>query len=330
MKFLLPTVLFAPLVVGSALLRKTVAPIRNIYTFGPGVFVENIAVRSNSQLLTTSMSVPQLYQIDPTVAVPTATAIYTFASNTGTSGIAEVLPDVFAVVTGIWDLANTRAVNNSINVWTVNLTGASPVVNNICNVVNTTIFNAISRIPGTPRLILAADSALGAVWRVDLLTGVYGVAFSSPLFTPVSSATGSNLGINGMQVKDGYLYFTNSAQGLFGKVAIDSQGNKVGDIQIISYSNATSTTGLVYDDFSFDLSGNAWIAAHPAQAVKVTPAGVQTVVTNTTLFKNPTSAARGRGTGQRTTMYVTNGGEFASDFTLFNEGVVAIDVPQFL
>ena len=53
--------------------------------------------------------VKYLFSIDPTVATPDASVVYTFPNATGISGIAEISPDVFALVTGDWDLANMRA-----------------------------------------------------------------------------------------------------------------------------------------------------------------------------------------------------------------------------
>ena len=306
-------------------------PIRNVFTFGPNTFIENIAVRANSNLLITSMSVPDLFSIDPTVASPSASIVHTFPNGTGLSGIAEVTPDVFALVTGIWDLANTRAALGSLAVWTIDLNRTPPEVKLITHVANSTILNGVARHPTNPRLLLCADSALGAIWRVDLITGAYSVVFSSPLFQRTATA---HLGINGLRSAPGspYLYFTNSAQGLFGRVAVQPDGNQAGAVEVIS-NNTGAGADVVYDDIALDLNGSgkkgdAWIASHPSYAVRVgVPGGGQHVVEDTAKLLNPTSAAFGRGGGrEKKTLYVTNGGEFLPDFTLVNEGVVAIDL----
>ncbi|KAK1750441.1 hypothetical protein QBC47DRAFT_121156 [Echria macrotheca] len=331
-------------------------PIRNIYTFPPNHFIENIAVRANGRLLITSMSVPQLFSIDPTVATPTAEVVHTFSNITGISGIAEISPDVFALVTATWDLASTRAELGSIRIWKVDFrrgpggpgpgpgpattaSSSSPTISLLATVANSISFNGIARHPTNPRLLLAADSALGAVWRVDLETGAYGVAFQSEVLAPVGTEPGTNLGINGLKGEGGHVYFTNSARRFFGRVGIDGAGNRVGEVEVISGS-ADAGADVVYDDFALDGKpgkgggggARAWIASHPSYAVEVTFGGSgggpasQRVVNDTALLLNPTAAAFGRGSRlQERTLYVTNGGEFVG-FDLVNEGVVAIDL----
>ncbi|KAK5653490.1 hypothetical protein OQA88_8976 [Cercophora sp. LCS_1] len=308
--------------------------IRNVYTFPKNTFIENIAVRANSKLLITSMSVPDLFSIDPTVSVPTASIVHTFPNCTGISGIAEITPDLFALVTGTWDLANTRAALGSLAIWTVDFSQSPPFPKFITTVASSTILNGIARHPTNPFLLMAADSAAGRVWRINLLTRSSSVAFSSPLLEPTGTAMeGLHLGINGLKAEGAYLYFTNSAQKFFGKVAVDFFGNQVGSIQVISSSTAAAAD-VVYDDIALDVNaitgkGYAWIASHPDYAVKVPVGlpGAQTLVQNATLLLNPTSAAFGRGSvKERKTLYVTNGGQFTPEFELINGGVVALSL----
>lgn len=198
--------------------------------------------------------------------------------------------------------------------------GTLPVtVQKITSISNSTIFNGITPVPGSTKLILAADSASGAVWRVNINSGAYDIAFSDPLFA--NTATGT-LGINGIRSREGYLYFTNSAQGIFGRVPIDNEGSKIGAVEII----ATVPSGVVYDDFALDTSGKTWIASHPNEVVMVQPDGSQQVITDTTLLLNPTNSVFGRGNWKESqTLYVTNGGWFVGN-DLVNGSVVAVDL----
>jgi hypothetical protein len=209
--------------------------IRQKWTFPPNTFIENIAVRSNSHLLLTSESVPTLFTLDPhrpadNFSNPSLPPIlHTFPNATGLSGITELPspPDVFAVVSGTWDLVNTRAALGSLNIWTIDLRTPIPVVKHIANIANSTIFNGLASLPGSnPPLILAADSAIGAIWRVNILTGACSITFSSPFLAPLGTSPGTNLGVNGIRTSSNgkYLYFTNSAQGIFGRVRINSCG----------------------------------------------------------------------------------------------------------
>ncbi len=304
-------------------------PIRNVYTFPNNTFIENIAVRSNSKLLITSMSVPDLFTIDPTVANPIAPIVHTFANASGISGIAEITPDLFAVATGVWDLANTRALPGTMAVWTINLNHSPPTIRLVTSVSDSLILNGLARHPTNPRLLLAADSAAGYIRRIDLLTGTSDIAISSPLLTPTGTVPGTHLGINGLRTRLGgnHVYFTNSAQKFFGRVAVDWAGNAVGAIEVLSNSTAAGAD-VVYDDIALDLGRRkAWIASHPSYAVQVgVVAGTQRVVSDTGKLLNPTSAAFGRGGwSQERTLYVTNGGEFVG-WDLVNEGVVALDL----
>jgi hypothetical protein len=215
-------------------------------------------------------------------------------------------------------------------IWTVDFTQKSgPIMKFVTGIANSTIVNGIVRHPANSRLLLAADSAAGAVYRVDLLTGAYGVAFSSPLLQPTGTAAeGKHLGINGLTAAGSTIYFTSSAQGLFGKVGIDYHGNQAGRIEVVSNSSAAGPD-VVYDDIALDFGhGKAWIASHPDYAVGVSLVnGAQTVINDTAKLLNPTSAAFGRGGfRQQKTLYVTNGGQFTPEFDLVNAGVVAVEL----
>lgn len=304
--------------------------IRKIFTFPINSFTENILARSNSHLLLTTLTSPDLYIVNPTIASPTASVIHSFPNGTGISGITEYAPDKFALITGIWDLANTRATNLSI--WTVNLASRTPIVHFVTGVQNTTVLNGLASIPENPDLVFAADSAAGAVWKINLLTGSHSIVVSSSLLLPINNQQGSNLGINGLKGTNGYLYFTNSAEGIFGRISISSSGKQKGEIKVLSHV-ADAVAGGVYDDFTIPRGGKVWIATHPASAIKVTISGngvaTQEAVTNQTILFNPTSAAYGRGSRkEENTVYVTNGGRFVDNgnggFDLVDSGVVAL------
>lgn len=64
-----------------------------------GSWAENLAVRSNGQLLVTVLTTPELYQIDPLGSHQTQ-LIQKFPVAGGLLGITEVESDVFAIVAG--------------------------------------------------------------------------------------------------------------------------------------------------------------------------------------------------------------------------------------
>jgi hypothetical protein len=57
-------------------------------------------------------------------------------------------------------------------------------------------------------IVLIADSALGAIWGLNINTGGSGIAIQNSDLAPTSSFP---LGINGLHVRGPTLYFTNSA-----------------------------------------------------------------------------------------------------------------------
>ncbi|KAK3900103.1 hypothetical protein C8A05DRAFT_17558 [Staphylotrichum tortipilum] len=312
--------------------RTSPPPIRNIYTFPPNTFIENIAVRSNSHLLLTSMSVPDLYTLNPLLSSPTPSIVHTFPNASGISGIAEVTPDLFAVITAVWDLAATRALPGTLAVWTVSLATNPPTVRFVTSVPESPILNGLTRHPTNSRYLLAADSALGALWRVDLATGGKEIVFQDALLTPTGTVPGTHLGINGLRSDLGgkHVYFTNSARKFLGRVEVDGKGGVKGGVQVLANSKAAGAD-VVYDDLALDVGrGVVWVASHPSYAVKVMLGGPgvarQEVLNHTVRLLNPTSAAFGRGgRKQERTLYVTNGGEFVG-LDLMNEGVVALDL----
>jgi hypothetical protein len=75
--------------------------LHDIWQFPLGTWVENLAVRTNGQLLVTLLSQPELYHVDP-FQKTAPTLIHSFPNASGLLGIAEIEDDVFAVVAGNW------------------------------------------------------------------------------------------------------------------------------------------------------------------------------------------------------------------------------------
>jgi hypothetical protein len=173
--------------------------------------------------------------------------------------------------------------------------------------------------------VLIADSTAGVVWRLDTRSGDTKVVIDDPLMK--APAGGVAIGINGLDIFESVLYFTNSFANTFNRVPINSDGTPSGASQTIV------SCDLVCDDFSIDEKGNAFIAQNTGNALrKVTPDGVSTIVVgglNSTDLAGPTSARFSRKPGEKSVMYVTTCGGLAGPVNgTFVEGgkVVAIDV----
>lgn len=291
----------------SVLTRPTSSPrstpnIQTIHQFS-GVSLENLAPRSNGHLLLTATNQPHLYDIDPRTPSSTPITLPDIPGVHSILGIAETAPDVFAVAAGIYDTSNDVPTFGSFSVWSVNMNTAQPTVKLITAIPEAQGLNGLAALNGFSGTVLVADSVLGAVWKVNVATGAYSMAIQNSNFAPSASApVGHSLGINGLRTVGNSLYFTNSAQGIFGSIRINPDGSAAGEVEVL----ATTPPSEFYDDFDMDPAGNAWITRHPGIINEVTRGGVQTTMTGEgTSFQQPTSARFGRGS-QSGTLYVVD------------------------
>ena len=295
--------LLAPL---SVLARPASSPasaptVRSIYQFSDFV-MENMAARSNGHLLLTASNQPFLYDMDPTAASPSPSQLPSIPGVIGVLGIAETSPDVFAVAAG--NYTDLVPKNGSFSIWQVDMTKSQPTVKLITPIPAAAGLNGMAALTGVSDTILVADSILGAVWKVDVSTGAYSIVIANENFAPNPPPT-PFLGINGLRMSGGNLYFTNSAQGLFGRVTVNSNGAAEGDVQIMARLGGSA--GL-YDDLDLDCEGNSWIATHTDMVLTVTTGSTQTNMTGgATPFVQPTSARFGRA-GETGILYVANAG----------------------
>ena len=124
------------------------------------------------------------------------------------------------------------------------------------------------------------------------------------------AAGGIQLGINGIQIQNSYLYFTSSTQGLFARVAIHPNGTAAGPIEVVA------SLGGFGDDFALDRAGDAYIGTNPDDTlIKVTPAGNVTLVAgniNSTAVAGATSTHFGRTAADKSILYITTSGRFTN------------------
>jgi len=291
--------------------------VNTVYQFPPTDFerLENIAVRSNGQILFNTVTGPKTYLIDPTVDSPTPILLNVYPGATSALGIAEVDDDIFAVVVGSYNITTRVGVPGSFSVWLLNLQGVSPVASKITDIPEALALNGMTALPfPNSGFVFIADSELGAVWLLNTATGNYEIAIQNSLLN--STATGT-LGINGLHILDRHLFLTNSALGYYIKVGtVHPDGTY--DFNIVATPFTSSLPGWgpeIYDDFAFDEDGTAYITAHPDSIVTVNSRGDQAPYVSG--LAQPTSAAFGRGSRQqRCTLYITcAGGIIPPNFT---------------
>lgn len=301
--------------------------VKQIYQFPNATFrdIENIAVRSNGQLLLNMITEPATYYIDPSKSNSTAQLLYTFPNATSTVGIAEYAPDQFAIVVGNYTVATKASVPGSFSIWSLDVRSpAVPTVRKIAAIPEAVALNGMTALSTGSRVVMIADSGLGAIWAFNTTSGAYYKAIQDPLMAPLSTFP---LGINGVRASAAgdKVYFTNSAMGVFGSIKLNTTGGVSGNATTI----AKAVPGNIYDDFAVDKLGNAYITAHPSSIYQVTSAAGQLLLaggTNSTQFYQPTSSVFGRSSAvEECTLYVVGAG-VATNVTIISGQVIAVNI----
>jgi sugar lactone lactonase YvrE len=268
-----------------------------IFEFQNSTFIENLIVLPDGKIIFTTFGSGLLRTIDPKVSRPSARILTSISDVTGFTGLAHLPnPDHYAVTGGKHTLFAFE--RGSMKVYIVSI--ASGRVVDTISVPDTTMMNGLVSIPSRKSILLSADSLAGRILRVDTFTRKVSVAFLDPELGPPPEGSGFQFGVNGIRIRDQYLYFTNSGRGTFGRVRIDDKGNKVGEVEIIARLSTPTSMSNAYDDFDFDREGNAYLSLHSSTVIKVSPSGQQTIFAGgpgtdacdpAVLLRDPTSLA---------------------------------------
>lgn len=256
-----------------------------------------------------------LYTLDPKAAAPQAQPVATFDSRvtalTGISPLPERSPgeELYAVSGGLH--TSFAFERGSMAVHIVSIPDGK-VIDSI-PVPDTATMNGMAALPRHPHILLSADSIDGRILTIDTQKREAGVLLQDDVLSPSASHNASYpvppIGINGLRVRGDFLYFTNSSRGTFVRMRIDEHGRRVGGFEVLARS---PDPAHIYDDFTLDRAGNAYIATHSSSIFKVTPGGVQTLLVGdgdefAQLLAEPTSAALAH---DGKSIYVSNGGDF--------------------
>ncbi|KAM5354696.1 hypothetical protein ACJ41O_001343 [Fusarium nematophilum] len=255
----------------------------------PGVFIENIATRSNGNLLLNTFDDGQMYSLDPSRAPSEARVVAKLDGTNALTGIAETSRDVFAIAGGIFDAETSQFHNGSMKVALVDFRRSrdgKPSVRVILEGEEAGFINGMTTLPRHRHIVLGASYLTGEILRINTRSGTSEVAFQDEILAPIPG--GNSMGVNGIKIFGNHLYFTGTGRKAFGRVKIDEFGNKVGKVHIIARGPSSSIPGP--DDFVMDKHGNAFVGFFPDMLIKITPRGKQAVLINGTLA-GPTSAA---------------------------------------
>ncbi|KAH9209968.1 hypothetical protein DL95DRAFT_466262 [Leptodontidium sp. 2 PMI_412] len=183
-------------------------PLTVVAEFPSPSWVENLAVRENGDLLVISLSLPSFTGKSPIL-------VASISQATGVAGIAELEKDVFYVAAG--NISGLTPIEASMAVRRVNLRPFS--FENCGNIVtpakvelvasfpDTIFLNGMCRLSSTNNSkLLISDSILGSVFMLDVNTKTYAISITNPAMSAQGSASGIEMGINGIHVfEDGEL-----------------------------------------------------------------------------------------------------------------------------
>ncbi|KAH9904864.1 hypothetical protein F4778DRAFT_731036 [Xylariomycetidae sp. FL2044] len=294
-------------------------------------FIENIAVRSNGDLLLTTFSpTAALYTIEnPSSSTTQLTLLHQFEGGTSTFGIVETFPDTFVLTSSYLDGLTARP--NTTKLWEVKFDGAkrgSFTTRKIADVDEAQGINGMAAVPGA-NAVLAADLGRGEVCRIDLTTGAYETVLAVPEVQPVPGGA-FVAGVNGLKIHGGYLYWSNSNRVALYRIRINGNGYPVVGAAVEEIATIEGAT--LIDDFALDAHDNIWAATNVDNSLVVvgTDRSQQVVLGSPTelTLAGDTAVAFGRTPRDRHIAYVTTSGAQLSPVngTITEPGkVVAVD-----
>ncbi|KAL7928256.1 hypothetical protein V8C35DRAFT_333135 [Trichoderma chlorosporum] len=267
---------------------QVVEPVRTAFQFPVNTFFENLAVRSNREVLTSLLNQAQLFVIDPDPAngSPQAISVHEF---TDSLGLADVGP-------GSWNVWSVDM--NGVSVQDSKLSG-SPNVILIANVASANFLNGITLLSQIEGTFLLSDANASDIYRLNT-RGNYEVIINSTLTNSIPKPPIPPAGVDGLHVHNHNnsktLYLVNAGQGFLARVAINKNGTPAGDIEIVARPLEAPDT---YDDFTLDCDGNIYLVTGSGNGIeRISIDGAQTIIAgnvNSTAIAEPTSAAFGRG-----------------------------------
>ncbi|KAH8595289.1 hypothetical protein B0O99DRAFT_512639 [Bisporella sp. PMI_857] len=285
-----------------------------LFEFPNPTWLENFAVRPNGQLVITLITSPEIYLFDPITSGPPV-KLFTIPQYLALLGIVEYTPDIYYFVAGNFTSPNTPESSGigSYSIFKIDLrTDSMPhAPTKIIDIPESAFLNGLEVLSVEDGLLIVADSGLGLVWKVDIFKRSYEVFIDVPEMKIGPNAK-IQLGINGIHIKNEFLYFTSMAQELFCRAQLTRDDSQyiIGEIETIA-------TGIFGDDFTLDRFGNAWITQDPMDQLTlvigdgvrkgevITVAGAQNIET----VAGGTRSGFGRTEQDKDILYVvTNGG----------------------
>lgn len=232
-----------------------------------GTWFENLIVRPNGQILATRIDVPELWTIDPS-SPNTGSRLHTIPNAKSLLGIVSLSNDIYAIVAGNFSIPNVKPTKGSFGIWQVDLqdtTTTHPPAKQIVHIPEAEFLDGLIQFNND--LLLVTDATKGVIWRVDIHTGAYSTALSHPLMRP-EPGQAVPVGVNGVKVHDGHVYFSSTTQEILARVPVaEHDASPTGEVEVVG-------GGIVVDDFWILGDGSVYVATNTGNSVlKMSPGG---------------------------------------------------------
>ena len=190
----------------------------------PGGGFENLALRSNGQILATlAFPEPLLFYVDP-LSIRPGVLLHNFTSLRNTGGIIELAPDSF--------YGHGPGINNGpYSVYSVDMRKflvlpdgtifTPPVIKEIGTIPSALLLNGITRLRSKDNFVLISDTLLGGVWKFYVDTGKSQLVIKDPsMLGPANQTAFAAFGINGLRTQNRTLFYCNSGAQAFYKMPV--------------------------------------------------------------------------------------------------------------
>lgn len=274
-----------------------------LFNFSSYVDIENSALRPDGHLLLTTFDQGHLYTLNTSGRTHQAQLVAALPGATALCGITAIDHDEFAIVGGI--RGSYSYMNETLYAVDFTHNAIDPIIRTVARVPNAVMLNGMASLPTQPHIVLIADSRLGCLFRIDTKTGISKIAFKDDTLAAPTNAS-IPIGINGLKIARGYVYFTNTARGTFSRIPVSADGLEFGNVELIATLDM-GVSGDDWDDFALDANGVAYIAQPDNSIAMIRPDGQQSIVAGggeTNDIIGPTSVQIGTG-GK---LYVTTRG----------------------
>ena len=289
-------------------------PTHLVYDFPADTWIENLAVRSNGQIIVTEDTRPRIYQVDP-FGNRDAILLHEFHETASILGIVETSPDIFYVCTGNSSATTLQGFGEAY-IFKVDMRSfqpdqpASVKTSKVATLPQAKGLDGLTFLGGNSDLLLVSDIILGVIFSVDINTGESRVVINS------TYTHAAGIAVNGLKIYNDSLYFTNSVAQTFVKVPINSKGEAVGNYTVLAQG------GFQPDDFALDTYGDAYVTSYAqgknGLAFVPREGGAATYIAG---IAGPTAAAFGRTAVDRDVLYVSTSGD---DFAYSSEKPVTV------